>query len=175
MTAIGSKQIENALEKVSSKDLKKAAEGIEVAAGIESESIGFYERQAEKFKGGETGQFFMFLVGQEKEHLEAIRKLKEGLEKQGKWVEVKVPESKRPDIFSKKDWDKGKKEGLTAVLFALWKEKQAQEFYEGIASRVENRAVKNFFNALAEFEKGHARLLSEYVDDSYYSRELIMG
>jgi rubrerythrin len=175
MAAIGSKEIKAALEKVSSKDLKKAAEGLSIAAGIEAESISFYERQAANFKGKEAENFFRFLAGQEREHMQAIKALKEGLEKQGKWLEVAVPESKRPEIFSEKDWDKGRKEGLTAVLFALWKEKQAQEFYEGIAERVENSAVKNFFNALAEFEKGHADLLSEYVEDSYYSRELIMG
>ena len=175
MAAIGSRDLKKALEKVSSTDLKEAAQGLEVAAGIEAESIGFYSKQAEKFSGQEAGQFFSFLVGQEREHLQAIESLKAGLEKEGKWIEAKVPENERPEIFSKKDWDKENKEGLTAVLFALWKEKQAQEFYEGIAARIENKAVKEFFQALAGFEKGHAEMLSEMVDESYYSRELIMG
>ena len=101
--------------------------------------------------------------------------MKESLEREGKWIEPKIPESKRPEIFSKKDWDKGNSEGITAVLFALWKEKEAQEFYLGIAKRLKNEGTKRFFNALAEFEKGHAEMLAEYVEESHYSRELIMG
>lgn len=172
---IGKKELENALKKVSSKDVKEVAEGLSIAAGIESESIGFYSKQAEKFTGEETGYFFTFLANQEREHLQLIQKLKEGLESKGTWVEVSVPKDKRPEMFSKKDWDKGKKEGLTAILFALWKEKQAREFYLGIAERIGNKSVKEFFKALAEFEKGHEELLSELVEESYYTRELIMG
>ena len=81
----------------------------------------------------------------------------------------------KPEIFSKKDWDRGVEDGLKAVLFALWKEKQAQEFYEGIALRLKDKAAVSFFQELAKFEKRHADLLAEYVDESYYVHELIMG
>ncbi len=172
---IGSEGLEKALRQIAKGDAKQAAKGIAIAAEIECEGIEFYARQAEKFKGQETEKFFLFLENQEKGHLTAIGSLRESLERQGKWIEPKLPAKEKPKIFAKKDWDKEGKEGLTAVLFALWKEKQAQEFYEGIAGRVENKGAKRFFNALAEFEKGHAKLLEDYVDESYYSRELIMG
>ena len=172
---IGSKQLHEALENISSNDAKQAAKGIAIAAGIESESISFYAKQAEKFRGSDTEHFFRFLEGQEREHLAAIGALKESLEKSGKWSVPEIPEKEKPKIFSRKDWDKGQGEGITAVLFALWKEKQAQEFYQDIAERVENEGAKRFFKALAEFEKAHADMLSEYVEDSYYSHELIMG
>jgi len=173
--AIGSKQLQDALEKIGSQDTKQAAEGISIATGIESESIAFYEKQAEKFSGQEMEHFFRFLAGQEKEHLQAINELKAGLKKEGKWLEPALPKKERPGIFSKKDWDKENSEGITAILFALWKEKQAQEFYEGIAARLKQEGAKRFFLALADFEKGHAALLSEYAEDSYYTHELIMG
>ncbi|MBN2067115.1 MAG: ferritin family protein [Candidatus Diapherotrites archaeon] len=171
---IGAKELKQALEKVSSNDLNQVAEGIAIAAGIESEGIAFYEKQAALFEG-ETKSFFTFLAGQEKEHLQAINELKNTLEKTGQWVEIMLPELKKPKIFSKKDWDKGNKDGLTAVLFALWKEKQAREFYEGVAKAIQDEGAKQFFLALAEFEKMHAALLEEYVEDSYYTHELIMG
>jgi len=173
--AIGSDELKTALEKISSVDVKRAAAGIGIAAEIESESIAFYSMMAKKFKGSEEENFFSFLASQEEGHLAAIRELKHGLESKGKWPEPKALEWKRPEIFPKKDWDKGKKEGLTGVLFALWKEKQAQEFYEDMAERAGSASVKKFFLALAKFEKGHAEMLSEYAEESYYSRELIMG
>lgn len=173
--AIGSEELQAALEKISSGDAKEASNGVSIAAGIEAESVAFYSRQAEEFKGTETEKFFVFLANQEKMHLEAINGLVDSLKERGVWVAPSLPRAARPKIFSKRDWDKGKKEGLTAVLFALWKEKQAQEFYEGIAKIVGDERVRGFFLALAEFEKGHAELLSEYAEDSYYTRELIMG
>ncbi len=172
---IGLNEVRAALQNVSSKDLKKMTKGIAIAIGIEEEGISFYSKQAGQFRGSETEHFFQFLAGQEKEHLKAINSLKESLEQKGKWIQPKLPKKERPAIFAKKDWDKGNKEGLTAVLFALWKENQAQEFYLGIAERVEDKGAKQFFLALAEFEKMHAEMLAEYAEESYYTHELIMG
>ncbi len=173
--AIGSKELEKALEQIGSESGLEAAKGIGIALGIEQESISFYSAQAEKAIGTEREAFFRFLANQEKAHLEAINSLKESLEKEEKWIKPELSGKERPKIFAKKDWDKEDLEELTAVLFALWKEKQAQEFYTGIAEKVKDARAKQFFKALAEFEKGHAEMLSEYAEESYYSHELIMG
>ena len=173
--AIGAEELEKALEQIGSGNASEAAKGIGIALRIEEESISFYTAQAEKTNGTERKQFFRFLAEQEKGHLEAINALKESLEKESKWVKPELPANERPEIFAKKDWDKEDLEGLTAILFALWKEKQAQEFYERIAEKVNDVQAKEFFKALAEFEKGHAEMLSEYAEESYYSHELIMG
>jgi len=173
--AIGSEDLEKALLLASSGNAAEAAKGIATAAGIEKESIVFYSKQAQKFSGSEMQAFFNFLVKQEQGHLLAIKSLMESLEKRGKWLNPALGRAEKPKIFSKKDWDKENLEGLTAVLFALWKEKQAQEFYEKMSQKILDKGAKQFFKALAEFEKGHAALLSEYAEDSYYTKELIMG
>ena len=174
--SIGTKDFEAAIEKISSGDAKLAAEGVAIVVEIEQESIKFYSDQAENAKGSEIESFFSFLANQERAHLKAVGELKHALEGQGKWVEPLLPELKKPGIFSKKDWDKEQgMEGVTAILFALGKEKQAQAFYEKIAAGVEGEGVKRFFTALAGFEKLHVELLGQYVDDSFYSDELIMG
>lgn len=172
---IGANKLKESLEKISSKDSVVAAEGVSTAAGIEAESIAFYTKQAQKAQEQEMKLFFEFLVRQEEAHLQAIKELQKSLEEKGLWIKPSLPEKEKPKTFSKKDWDKKNEEGLTSILFALWKEKQAQEFYLNIVKRVESREAKQFFQALADFEKGHADLLAEYVDDSYYARELIMG
>jgi len=167
--------LRDAVNKIASSDAKIASQGVAIAAGIESESIAFYAKQAENFKGTETEYFFKFLEKQERGHLDAINELRSKLEKEGIWIEPTLPEKDGPKIFSKKDWDKEHKDGLTAVLFALWKEKRAQEFYEEVSEKSESTGMKHFFKRLAEFEKNHAALLAEFVEESYYSNELIMG
>ncbi len=172
---LGSKQLEKALQQVSSGNAAEAAKGVGAAAGIERESIAFYSKQAEKFSGSEMQHFFSFLVKQEEGHLRAINSLRESLQREGKWIEPGLEKSEKPKIFSEKDWDKDNLEGITAILFALWKEKQAQEFYQKISERLQDGGAKRFFKALAEFEKGHADMLAEYAEESYYTHELIMG
>jgi rubrerythrin len=173
---IGIGQLAEALKRISSNDLKKVASGLEMALGIEHESIRFYAAQAEKSKGKAIGQFFLFLAGQEKSHLKAIGELRGSLLEEGKWVEPKLPAKAKPEVFAGKDWDNGAgSEPVAAVLFALWKEKLAQEFYSGAAEKTRNAGAKRFFAALAEFEKTHAEMLGEYAEESFYTHELIMG
>lgn len=174
-TIVGVKEIESAMKKVSSGNAKRAAEGLIVALAIERESIAFYSAREQKAMDSDSRSFFSFLAGQEREHFAAINSLRESLEKSGKWIVPKLSKGK-PVIFSKKDWDK--KEGeqaFTAVLFALWKEKTAMEFYLGIAEKAKDKKIKDFFSALADFEKSHAELLGELAEQSFYTNELIMG
>ena len=56
--AIGAEALEKALEQIGSGNASEAAKGIEIALGIEEESISFYTTQAEKAKGSEREQFF---------------------------------------------------------------------------------------------------------------------
>jgi rubrerythrin len=96
--------------------------------------------------------------------------------KKGKWIEPKLPKPEKPRIFSEKDWDREQGgDAVTPILFALWKEKQAQEFYSSAAAKVKSLGAKRFFSALAEFEKNHAEMLAGFVEDSFYTHELIMG
>jgi len=172
---VGIKEIRAALGEINSGNAKRAAEGLKIALEIESESIAFYALREHKSADSDSKNFFAFLAGQEREHLAAIESLIKSLEKDGKWIVPRLPEEK-PVIFSKKDWDKEEGEqSLTAILFAFWKEKIAMEFYSRIAEKATDKNVKGFFSALAYFEKSHADMLGELVEESYYTNELIMG
>ncbi|MFH1234972.1 MAG: ferritin family protein [Candidatus Diapherotrites archaeon] len=169
-----SRDLEKAVALVSSKNKAKIAEGLEVAEKIEKDGIEFYSRQAEKAQSAELRDFFNFLAGQEKEHLESILSVNTSLLEKGKWPAKPLSKFTFRQ-FSKKDWDKGMDSAVNAMLFALWKEKEASEFYSGAAEKISDKNGKKFFLALSEFEKGHADMLSEFVEDSFYSHELIMG
>ncbi|MCX6801933.1 MAG: hypothetical protein NT067_02355 [Candidatus Diapherotrites archaeon] len=97
-----SAELAEAVALVSSKSRAKIAEGLEIAEKIESDSIEFYSRQAEKAQSTEQRNFFSFLAGQEKEHLESIGAIKKALLEKGKWVSPKLGKEKF-NAFSKKD------------------------------------------------------------------------
>lgn len=170
------KDFENSLKLVSSQNKKEIAKGIALAAVIEWESIEFYSAQEKKFSLETDKKFFAFLVEQEKTHLSMINGLKAALEANKKWSEPDTTKMNWPEIFPPKDWDKQETDGaLTAILFALWKEKQAREFYLGIAEKAKDKAIQKFFLHLAGFEKSHAELLESFVDNSFYTQDMIMG
>ena len=168
------KDLMAAAELISSGNRDDLVKGLGTAESIEQESIAFYTTWAQKAKNMEMKKFFEFMAGQEKGHLEAIGKLKASIGEKGEWD---IPELQKADfkVFTEKDWDKGEQDAVTAVLFALWKEREAREFYLSAAANVKDESARKFFEALAEFEQGHADMLGEYIEESFYSHELIMG
>jgi len=63
---------------------------------------------------------------------------------------------------------------MTAILYALWREKKAAEFYSQAASKTKGE-VKKFFEELSHFEEGHVKLIESFVEAEANSGELIMG
>ena len=61
-----------------------------------------------------------------------------------------------------------------SLLYSLWREKKAVDFYAGAAEKCTN-SVKKFFSELADFERTHVHLLEEYVESMQNVNELIMG
>ncbi len=168
------KELMDAANLVSSENKKDIARGLATAVSIEQESIDFYSRWAKKVSNPNAKNFFNFLVIQEQGHLEAINELKASIESDGSWVLPKMPKEDFSP-FAPADWDKGEENAVTAVLFALWKEREAREFYFKVAAGVIAPNGKKFFELLAAFEQEHADFLGEYVEESFYSNELIMG
>lgn len=167
-------ELMNAAELVSSDNKEDIQRGLSIAASIERESSDFYSKQAEKAENEELKRFFNFLAKQEKEHLDAIGKLRAAVEEKGEWIVFNLPnEEFHP--FTEKDWDRGNETAFTAILFALWKEEQARQFYEKAAEKIKDKKGKQFFKTLAEFEHRHAKMLGKYVEESYYSHKLVMG
>ena len=130
----------------------------------------FYSKEAQKTKGSELEEFFKFMVVEEEMHLKKIEELKGMLEKgDAQKVKFEVNSAPHPHNLLK-----GGKDEMTALLFALWREKKATEFYTGAAEKSVG-AVKEFFAELAAFERGHVHLFEEYVESMQNTDELIMG
>lgn len=145
---------------------------LNIAQHVEEESKGFYEAEVKKTKNSELNPFFVFLVKEEEMHLQKVLKLKKELKTSKETLIKKIKFSKNtpPKIHA---IPSGQSE-LTAVLYALWREKKAFEFYQEASEKTRN-GIKRFFEELAEFEKGHVNLLEGILEDTQNANELIMG
>jgi rubrerythrin len=172
MDFVKAKEILSAIQKLDPDSKESIINALNIAQHVEESSKGFYEAEVEKTKGSELNPFFEFLVKEENMHLAKILELKKELEKtQGKITkEIKFTINKPPTIHA---IPAGQQE-MTAVLYALWREKKAVDFYAEAANKTLN-GVKKFFEELAEFERGHVSLLERIVEDSQNTNELIMG
>jgi len=164
----------DAADLVSSGNKEDIQRGLSIAASVEKESIEFYSKQAEKSKNAELKKFWEWLVKEEKGHLKAIENVKKSVQESNDWMLMAMP-NEEFKAFAEKDWDREEQDSFTAVLFALWKEEEAKKFYLKAAAQTKDENAKKFFEKLADFEHSHARLLGEFVEESYYSHELIMG
>lgn len=172
MEFVKAKEVLKAIQELDSESKESIIHALNIAQHVEEASKGFYEAEAEKTKNSELNPFFVFLVKEENMHLAKVLELKKELERaQGPIKqEIKFTINKPPAIHA---IPAGQQE-MTAVLYALWREKKAVEFYADAAKKT-NGSVKKFFEELADFERGHVSLFERIVEDSQNTSELIMG
>lgn len=166
---VKAKEILTAIEKLDQNSTKTILEALKIAEHIEVSSEEFYQREVQKTKGTELEHFFAFLVKEEEMHLAKIKEL-EGILKKGTMKNITFPKNDVPTVhpISVEQGD------MTAILYGLWREKKAVEFYSEAAGKTKG-AVKHFFEELAEFEKGHVELFEHLVEATQNVNELIMG
>ncbi|MFA6065205.1 MAG: ferritin family protein [archaeon] len=173
MDFVKANEILKTIKKLDSESKESIINALNIAEHVESSAKGFYENEVEKTKGSELNPFFVFLVKEENMHLAKILELKAAIEKsEGKKIttEIKFNINKPPAVHA---IPSGQAE-MTALLYALWREKKAVDFYAEAAEKTKG-SVKKFFNELADFERGHVALLENIVEESQNTDELIMG
>jgi len=154
------------LDANSSESILKA---LVVAENEEKGAMDFYDKEKQKNLGNELEAFFDFMYREEAMHYAKIQELKKSI-KDGTAKKITFEHKKHPIVHFK---NHGSGE-MTAVLFALWREKKAIEFYSAASAKTKGN-VKAFFDELVKFEKGHAGMLEEYVESMQNVDELIMG
>jgi rubrerythrin len=170
MDLIGAKEILSTIEQLNQDSKESIVKALNLAEHVERTTGEFYSKEVEKTKGTELEGFFQFMVKEEEMHLRKILELKAELEKSDEIKEIGFERNAVPEINAIKA---GQNE-MTAILYALWREKKAVEFYSKAAEKTSG-AVKKFFEELAGFEEGHVTLLENYVEAMYNANELIMG
>jgi len=172
MDFVKAKEVLDTIKTLDNDSKESILQALNIAEHVEASAKDFYEKEAKKTAGSEMGSFFAFLVREEEMHLAKIFELRKMLEKsQGKLAhDIKFTTNKPPAVHA---IPAGMQE-MTAVLYALWREKKAVDFYAEAAGKTTG-AVSKFFMELTEFEKGHVTLLEAIVEDSQNTDELIMG
>jgi rubrerythrin len=171
MEFVKAKEILETINQMDPDNKETIIKALGIAEHIETSSMEFYTKEAEKTRGSELEEFFKFMVSEEEMHLRKVNELK-GMLEQGdnsiQKISFDINSAPHPRLM------KAGKDEMTALLFALWREKKAADFYSS-ASEKSSGNVKDFFTELAEFEKGHVALFEEYVESMQNTNELIMG
>ena len=169
MEFVKAKEVLNTIEQLDPNSTETVLKALKIAEFIEEASGDFYKKESIKTKGTELEEFYLFLVKEEEMHLKKIKEL-EGELKNNELKKISFDKNELPKI-QPKSVAQGE---LTAILYGLWKEKKAVEFYSQ-ASEKTTGAVKEFFKELADFEKEHVKLFEELVEGTGNVNELIMG
>jgi erythrin-vacuolar iron transport family protein len=170
MDLVKAKEILEVIEQLDGDSKESILKALNLAEHVEQTSSDFYEKEVEKTKGTELEAFFAFMVKEEDMHLRKIEELKAQLEGGDEISKIGFEKNAAPDIHS----IPGGQEEMTAILYALWREKKAVDFYEKASEKTSGN-VKTFFEELAEFERGHVILLEQFVESMQNVDELIMG
>jgi rubrerythrin len=169
MEFVKAKEILKVIQGLDSESNKTILEALKIAEHIEKMSKEIYEKEAIKTKGSELEKFFVFLVKEEEMHLKKILELEENIDEKD-FEKVSFPKNVAPEMHN---IQVGQNE-LTTILYSLWREKKAVEFYSSAAEKTKGK-VRLFFNELADFEKEHVVLFEGLVEGTQNVRELIMG
>jgi rubrerythrin len=170
MDLTSAKEILNVIEQLNGDSKESILKALNLAEHVEKTSGEFYKLEAKKTKGTHLQDFFLFMEKEEEMHLAKILELKEQIENKEELTEIGFEKNVAPKIHT----IPAGKDDITALLYALWREKKAHDFYKQASKKTKGK-VSNFFLELANFEHEHILLLEEYVENVQNADELIMG
>jgi rubrerythrin len=162
------------------KEALEISKAVTVAIEEELKARDFYKTNAQTTTDSELKKAFNFLVGEEQEHFNALSKVKEALEGEGKFAVVKdevLKHLEKPQIYPERGSKKTMEENseIAVILWAMRAETKARLFYEAQAEKTKIKEVKNFFEILAEFEAEHFQYLDGLFQAWTDTNDFIMG
>ncbi len=134
---------------------------IEMAMELEENGNVFYTKFSEAVDDNEGRSLLLFLAGQEREHLEFLRKVREEekeLPSAFTIPKAEVPVLRLENIFG--DFS-GEVDAASATEYAIGVEQLSMNFYQLCADRVGVGKLQKFFEDLVEVERKHKELLEE--------------
>ena len=145
---------------------EKSIEIIKGAILLEQKGKAFYKQIAEQTSSVAVKEFFENMVVEEESHVKILSEQLKSLKSEGQLKEVKYNENTN-EISEKVLSASIKKEisgagfEAAAISAALMMEEKAVTYYSDRAKTVEDELEKELFNWLANWEKGHVKLLIE--------------
>ena len=151
-------------------EIEKAVGALTMALRVEQNGYRFYQRAAKETDIPEAQAFFRGLAEDEMAHEDIIRTRLRALERDGAWKPVDESEwpvrrdGAKSAIFSPETVREGVSDytsELSALRMAYLIEKNAVAFYTKAARETEVPTVKALYEDLAEWERGHQKVLEK--------------
>ena len=153
------------------KAAKKAIGALRMAIRVEQNGYRFYRRAGEETDDPKGKALFNSLADDEEAHESILKTRLEALERDGEWKDVSAEEwpSESPfdeeePIFPRERVEEGVHDyttELSALRMAYLIEKNAVAFYTKAARETEDPVGKAMYQDLADWEKGHQRVLEQ--------------
>jgi len=156
--------------------MKEQLNALQFALDNEMKEHKFYLKNAERTKNPVGKAMFQQIAGEELEHYERLKQLRENWQKDKKWpetiplkvkdtpVKTLVKEAVRKDTAQAK----GDADDLKAVRTAIEFEANGMKYYAKLSEEVTDQKEKAFFTLLANIEREHWASLKdteEYLTD----------
>lgn len=151
--------------------LNKAIGALKMAIRVEQNGYRFYQRAAEETDDPGGKELFTSLAEDEIAHESILRRRLESLEQQGAWKAVADTEwpagqdfGEDEPVFSRQLIEGGVSDytsELSALRMAYLIEKNAVAFYTKAARETEDPVGQALYEDLADWERGHQRVLEQ--------------
>ncbi len=148
---------------------------LQMAVNAEIEGRELYKTASEKTSDEKAKKVFKMLADEEQTHIDNIVQMAKDY-KAGK--ELTMPDLPAPasfedaesPIFTREFKEKVSDFDMTALNIGIKLELESEKFYKEAAVEASEKAVKDLFNHLAEWEHGHYEFLKNQVSffESYY-------
>ncbi len=147
-----------------------------LTAGIQAEVAAyvFYKEASKHFNQKDIKEVLERLAGDEKNHFNFLERQYDSLVRSEKWISTAdiMKQKGLPEIGEdmtarhRETIDRVKKaKGKRQILdIALEFENEARDLYTAASMQSESKEAKQTFDALAKFEEGHVRIISELID-----------
>ncbi|PAV12428.1 hypothetical protein ASJ81_06635 [Methanosarcina spelaei] len=148
------------------KNLNGIEEAIALAIEREKEARDFYLSKAAVMDRPKFKELYEYLANEEVKHLGYLERYRDKNELPVTSTEIPSGQSFTPEF------DIGRTKGGEITLgdagilvAALRHERKSEDFYSEVAKRVDDENLKNFFEMLASFERGHYELIDQLLED----------
>jgi erythrin-vacuolar iron transport family protein len=148
------------------KNLNGIEEAIALAIEREIEARDFYLSKAAVMDRPKFKELYEYLANEEVKHLGYLERYRDKNELPVTIAEVPSGQSFTPEF------DIGRTKGGEITLgdagilvAALRHERKSEDFYSEVAKRVDDESLKNFFEMLASFERGHYELIDQLLEE----------
>lgn len=155
---------QNVVEEV--KNLKGIEEAVALAIEREKEARDFYLSKAALMDDPKFKELYEYLAGEEVKHLGYLESYRD--KKELPAISTKIPSGQS---FTP-EFDLGRTKGgevtlgdAGILLAALRHERKSEDFYTEVAKRVEDESLRDFFQMLAGYERGHYELIDSFLDE----------